>query len=82
MIVAGLVGSVLVAAVGGVRRPKRSAKKKGDAAPPAPDRPAPSTPDRPSTSTPDRAAPRATATASVPAAYRLDPGQYPPPPRS
>jgi len=88
MIVAGLVGSVLVAAVGGVRRPKRSAKTKGDAAPPAPDRPAPSTPDRPSTSdrrstpAPDRAAPRATATASVPAAYRLDPGQYPPPPRS
>jgi hypothetical protein len=73
MIAAGLVGSVLVAAVGGARRPKRRAKTP-EAAPPAPDRPATPAPDRP---VPPRAT--ASATASVPAAYRLDPSQFPPP---
>jgi hypothetical protein len=74
MIAAGLVGSVLVAAVGGVRRrPKRQAKT-AEAAPPAPDRPTTPAPDRPIP-----ARPTASATASVPAAYRLDPSQYPPP---
>jgi hypothetical protein len=75
MIGAGLVGSVLVAAVGGISRPKRRRRSGPDVTAlevPAPPTPPTRAPYQPSPYTP---APY-TATASVPAAFRLDPGQH------
>jgi hypothetical protein len=78
MIAAGLVGSVLVAAVGGTSRPKRprsrssagSARSSAALDGAAPDVPAPPTPSTQYSST------QYSATASVPAAFRLDPGRH------
>jgi MFS family permease len=91
MIAAGLIGSVLVAAVGGVSRPKRrrtqpeagSAGKRASAGPDAvkPEVPAPPTPPTSASHGPSPygssqyGSSSYTATASVPAAFRLDPGQ-------
>jgi hypothetical protein len=73
MIAAGLVGSVLVAAVGGVSRPKR---RRSEPEVVKPEVPAPPTPPAPPTRAPSSypASSSYTATASVPAAFRLDPG--------